>query len=315
MNIEELNSCFDSITPTKEQKDKIFAGIMSAKEQPVKIVKFNKYKCFSTLAAVLAVGVFAAVYANWDAKEMSSDIADTPENITVAAETAKPENDYSGKDEYIADSENEKKQEIIPETQKSFTQQFNEIYTDNTEASNSENTVAVMDKEKSDEIVPEPAQEQPATASLEEADAYGSTEAYDKSSRAVGGSASGGGSTHTESEIIGINQVMNHEIYGQFMPTMYSDKFNFYTATEYDNRLVSAFKNEQGNYMTISVGRAEEYSYYEQLAEVEEIKEMKPDGHMSFAVMCGDYCVIYNIDTNDALAVYDMVKSSAYFNN
>ena len=41
MNIEELNSCFEAMTPTNEQKEKILAGIMSAKTQPVRVVKFH----------------------------------------------------------------------------------------------------------------------------------------------------------------------------------------------------------------------------------------------------------------------------------
>ena len=62
MNIEELNSCFDAISPTKEQKDRIFAGIMSAKQQPVKVVNFRRYA--TAAAAVIVIGAFAAVYSN-----------------------------------------------------------------------------------------------------------------------------------------------------------------------------------------------------------------------------------------------------------
>ena len=52
MKIEELKECFDSVTPTKEQRDKMLAGIMRAKEEPVKIVKLNRYKYFSVAAVI-----------------------------------------------------------------------------------------------------------------------------------------------------------------------------------------------------------------------------------------------------------------------
>ena len=45
----------------------------------------------------------------------------------------------------------------------------------------------------------------------------------------------------------------------------------------------------------------------------ENIKSMTMDGYVEFAVKCGDYYVMYCIETTDANSVYEMVTSSAFY--
>ena len=84
---------------------------------------------------------------------------------------------------------------------------------------------------------------------------------------------------------------MNHEAYSSLMPVVYTDKFNFYNAMEYTNRLKVVFKNDVGNYMSMSVFKDGDYNFYEQVLTTEEIKNIEADGYMNFAVKCGDYYI------------------------
>lgn len=354
MNIEQLNNCFDSMTPTKEQKDRIFAGIMNAKNQPVKVVKFNKYKYASAAAAVIAVGIFAAVYSGMGTKDIVPQIT-SPDVTTDNAGNNVAVNNVKEDTLKTADTLNEKNIESpvsdigsgeAVTDGKSITEQFKKAYPELATGSIGESTVAVINEDGGKlRTAPAPSvaetplpSEASVTEDTEEFEVYSdelpssketdvmadSAEsdditASDESYSGGGGSASGGGgggaSDVLESLTIGINDVMNHSVYGNLMPVIYPDKFNFHTATEQNGRLKVIFKNEQGNYMTVSIAKDGEYTFYEQVISAEEIKNIFPNGHMNFAVKCSEYYVIYNVETNNVPAVYDMVMSSAYFNN
>ncbi len=94
MNMEELNSCFDSITPTKEQKSKMLDAVMKAKVKPVKAVKLNKYKYLSAVAAVLVIGVFAIAYSNMGSVEDDLYLPEVAvEDSNTKGETSNDENE------------------------------------------------------------------------------------------------------------------------------------------------------------------------------------------------------------------------------
>lgn len=361
MNIEELNNCFDSMTPTKEQKDRIFAGVMNAKNQPVKVVKLNRYKYASAAAAVVAVGIFAAVYSGMGTKDIAPkitapDVATDNAVNNVAVNNIKEDTSkasYTVNEKNVEAPVSDANPEETAADGKSITEQFAEAYPELATGNGGESTVAVINEDGEKlRTAPAPSVTEtplPAEASVaedtEELEAYSDelpsskeTDAmtdsadseditvYDKNHSGVvyggggGGSASGGGggggsSAVSESLVVGINDVMNHSVYGTLMPVIYPDKFNFHTATEQNGRLKVIFKNGQGNYMTVSIAKDGEYIFYEQVISAEDIKNMVSNGYMNFAVKCGEYYVIYNVETYNASAVYDMVKSSAYFNN
>lgn len=331
MRIEELTDCFDSVTPTKEQKEKILAGIMAAKEKPVKVVRLNRYK-FVSIAAVVAVGVFVAVYSNLG--KNVGPVVHTPQttegnSTSTYAVNINQKSDEQNKlsDNQVnlnTETENVHPVEQIPTTsEESLSEELNKAYPElEDEFTEDYPMVAMLNPEENTRIVPapsEPADSDNVENVPEESDPvndeekYGGT--YSAGGGGGGGSASGGGSAAGAYKSLTITEVMNHSIYSQFMPVVYTDKFNFYNAIEYTNRLKVVFKNDIGNYMSVSVFKDGDYNFYEQVLTPEEIKNIKSDGYMNFAVKCEDYYIVYNVETNNSSAVYDMVISSAYFNN
>lgn len=338
MNIEELSSCFDSMTPTKEQKDRILAGVMNAKSQPVKVIKFYRYA--AAAAAVIAVGVFAAVYSNTGTQNIAPQV-NAPQVAVVN------QNNEVEKNTETADISKEKAAEAdnpVPVEQKNLSfsgqvteegsmEELSEAYPELAE-NNVEDvpSVAMYDGEDMSRAMPAP-------SVSEDVQPYGDeTEVVEESSEeiagkydsedAITGGGSGGGSTSSgggggggsaymslETKSLSINDVMNHSVYSDLMPTIYANKFNFRTAEEQQNRLKVIFSNEQGNYMSVSIVKDGEYSFYEQIISPEEIKNINSYGYINFAVKCGEYYVIYNVEAYDTTEVYNMVISSLYFSN
>ena len=334
MKIEELTGCFDSITPTKEQKEKMLAGILRAKEEaPVKVIKLNKYK-ITSIAAVIAVGVFVAVYSNIGKNILTKvDTESTVENNDVSTyavndvqkknvqesvenDNTKPESNKGGTVPTVTEDSSVVEEES---TTKNFYKEYSEPAGEN--AKNIPSTAMYFDgKDLRMSPVPESTEQQIPGEAIIEDDMEDLLDVYDGSAGGGGGggSASGGGSAGGSGaayKTLTITEVMNHSTYSRFMPVVYTDKFNFYNAMEYTNRLKVVFKNDVGNYMSMSVFKYGDYDFYEQVLTPEEIKNMKSDGYMNFAVKCGDYYIVYNIETNNSLAVYDMVVSSEYFDN
>lgn len=351
MKIEELNSCFDSITPTKEQKDKILAGVMSAKNEPVKVIKLNRYK-YASVAAVVAVGVFAAVYSNTALKN-SLPNSPTPEaevgNLNYAVNT------YDGNEEQkdivqeysVTENKSASQQPAEPSKEsrelntdyKGFAENLENAYPELAEENpESAPSVAMYDGENITRSVPVPSLETPIPEDVDEnvmpaeenavddseesfTDKHSGTDSIVSGGGSSGGSGGGGGGGTSsaylsmQTKALSINEVMTHNVYSKLMPTVYANKFNFRTAEEQQGRLKVIFSNEQGNYMSVSIVEEGEYKFYENVIKPEEIKNIESHGYVNFAVKCGEYYVIYNVEANDVNEVYNMVISSEYFNN
>ncbi len=326
MKIEELTECFDSITPTKEQKEKMLAGILSAKEEtPVKIIKLNRYK-LTSIAAVIAVGVFVAVYSNIG-KNMIPQV-DTQPTVENNDTSTYAVNDVQQKSVQEPLENNNAKPEtkddaVIPPADEdspnvengSLAEGLHEVYPE-LSGENSEDapSVAMYFDEENLRMAPTPDEQDDSEDAVVE-DNIVSNGGHSAGGGSSAGGGGGGGYEPAEYTNLTITEVMNHQVYSEFMPVVYPDKFNFYNAMEYTNRLKVVFKNDKGNYMSVSVFKEGEYTFYEQILTPEEIKNIGSEGYMNFAVKCGEYYVIYNIDTYDSTAVYDMVISSEHFNN
>ncbi len=316
MKIEELTGCFDSITPTKEQKEKMLAGILGAKEEvPVKIVNFNRYK-IASIAAVIAVGVFVAVYSNIGKNIVPQvDIKPNIEKSDVSTyavadvqeKTVQEPLDNNVKPKVYSDVVPPVAEDSPAVEDSSLSDDLNKEYTELNDAEMVEDvpSVAMFNNENDARVAPTPENSEEFVESDETYNGGG------------GGGASGGGSSYESTEYtnLTITEVMNHEVYSPLMPVVYADKFNFYNAALYSNRLKVVFKNVNGNYMSLSVFKDGDYNFYEQVLTLDEIKNIESDGYMNFAVKCGDYYIVYNVESHNPSAVYDMVVSSEYFNN
>lgn len=93
MNIDELNSCFEAVSPTREQKDKILAGVLNVGKQPVKTIKFHRYA--TAAAAVFVIGVFAAVYFTGGTDDILIECGETTvaveDSVNYTEDKAKPD--------------------------------------------------------------------------------------------------------------------------------------------------------------------------------------------------------------------------------
>lgn len=308
MNIEDLNSCFDAMSPTREQKDRIFAGIMSAKQQPVKIVKFHRYA--TAAAAVIVLGAFAAVYSNMG----TSDIVNPVDKTIIAVENQK--NNGENITEEVIETD-----EILPETNNVqaekkgladlIAEEYSEIAeksTENVKVAVEEDTSLSMNKEADTDSV---STETPIVVS----DA--GTVASASASRGGEGASIGGASAYrtVEAENITLEQIMNDSVYADLFPTFFAD-FQFISAKKTYYDLNAVFNDNQGRYMSVWIISGGTFDFREDVVKSVDIINLKSEyGFFNFAVNCGEYYVIYNVESDDASQVYEMVISSAYFKN
>ena len=410
MNKEELNNCFESITPTREQKDKMFAAVMKAKEQPVKVVKFNVYKYMSVAAAVIVLGVFLAVYPGINKDVMENDNT-TPEiayDYTTGNDTEvegkgfenEKENPsetldvYSGNaDEQITPSKFQHmvKEEYpqlanaaeVDETKTAFDEAVeNPTYaetpkadeskaetvkaeapkaetpkgetpkveapkveapkektskTDTTKTENTDDKTTVenvvedefADMGKTREI------QTPMEESIEEDtvieenihapqiavndndssdESVYDNDLYSPPFSAGGGSASGGGGGGSVSarKYITFSQIKGNDIYSSLIPEKLVGGFTFTNAFESNERMEAHFATSDGRYMSVSIVKNDRY-VYQQIVTIDQLRNMPAEEYMEFAVKCGNYYVVYYVETDNAQEVYEMVTSSAYF--
>lgn len=311
MNIEQLNSCFDAISPTKEQKEKIFAGIMSAKQQPVKVIKFHRYA--TAAAAVIVIGAFAAVYSNIG----TNDITNLGNKTTVAIENSKDSVENTPVNKEVVETD-----ENIPETnnvkaeQKNLTAVMSEEYPEIMEEVTEDVKVAVendatfnMNKvADTDNVVPEMAMDTSGDEAVAPAASGGGG----------GGSASSSTTVYRAAgyEYITLEQIMSDNVYADLFPTAFVDGFELVSATKSDYNMRAVFEDNEGRYMSVWIINGGTFDFREDVIKPEDVINLKPEyGFFNFALDCDGCYVIYNVESDDALQVYEMVKSSAYFKN
>lgn len=273
MNIEELNNCFDCVTPTKEQKDRMFKAIMNAKNQPVKIVKFNRYKYLSAVAAVVVIGVFAVFYSNIGVDKglyiPEVAVEDTTKNIEITEEIP------------ISNEETVKEDNLTSEISKTYSE-FNG-------AENQVDTkVAVVDEiEDNDSIM------------VASEDNTGVIRTLDEQS-----------TDKKDYKLIGIQK---NAVYMAMLPARFAEGFEFTNAFESDNGLETFFETTDGRSMSIKFMKKDVYEPYQQIVIPEQIEIIPNDGYMEFALELDDYYITYYVETENAEDVYNMVVSSPCF--
>lgn len=288
MKIEELNSCFDAISPTVEQRDKMFASIMNAK-QPVKVVRFYRYA--TAVAAVFVIGIFGVVYSTMGVNNVSNDAT---KNI-VAMENGEKEQVAKATEEYQYLLE-------TAEEEKSVTEEIKKAYTVHNDVTNDTKVAAVEDV--AEETIPE--------------DALVDTPVVASENEPIGFAVSGGGASAraTEVEDITLEQIMADEVYGEMFPTIFSDGFEFVNATKTGDDLRAVFEDSDGRYMSVWIINGGTFDFREDVVKAEDIVNLKSEyGYFNFAIDCDGIYVVYNVECDDALQVYEMVNSSAYFKN
>ena len=283
MKIEELNSCFDAISPTVEQRDKMFANIMNAKKQPVKVVRFYRYA--TAAAAVFVIGIFGVVYSTMGI----NNITDNTTKTMLATEIVKDD---------VAKTETERLPEIVSEERK-LADSMLEAYPVAPEVIN-DTKVAVVEEIQEDVVLNDVVEDVPMIVAENEATAF---------------AASGGGARSAEVKDITLEQIMADEIYSKLVPTKLAGEFIFASANINGNDLYAVFEDAYGKYMSVSITSVEDYGIRD-CVEVADIVGLKAEyGYFNFTVICGEHYVSYTVECDDALQVYEMVKSTEYFKN
>lgn len=333
MKIEELKGCFDSITPTKEQRDKMLAGIMSAKEDPVKVVKLNRYKYLS-VAAVIALGIFVAVY-SYIGKDIvpqveTTDVGQNAGSSTYAtAEVPKKteSNITEGvsnktEDNTVAESADIPQTDATPvspteETVDSkehgtLTEEMQEAYPElGDESVANTPSVAMYDNTDAVRIAPAP-------EAVEEDYTVDAEDYSGGAGGGGGGGASAGGGAPANNKNISLSYIKNHSVYSVLFPTYFPGNFVFESAEEslYNvGDFNACFTSVDGGFIDMTFEKKYENSYGINVITPEQVKNMNSEAYMDFTIDCGDYWVNYftkNISTEE---LYKIVKSSPYFSN
>lgn len=346
MNIEELNSCFDTVTPTKEQKERMFEAVMRAKEQPVKVVKFNSYKYLSAAAAVIAFGVFVAVYSN-TGKGFIEHGAFTPEIAVEDSsvkktdglqETVDEKNAETNKD-MSSNSENESFSNLLMEQYPQLTDtkkrentktaiNDNSLYTEGTKTENVKSAKFGTNEPETEKTECVPETTAPAVSvseeiaedshALNDEDLYSPRIAVEDNKVDSAVSSGGGGSSSGSSVVVSrkglsLSEITSDTVYSDLFPAIFVRDFTFTGAYETEKIMEAHFETKDGRYMSVAVVEDGKYDVYQQIVTPSQILGMSADGYIEFAVKCENYYVIYYVETNSTSEVYEMVTSSAYF--
>ena len=324
MKIEELKGSFDSITPTKEQRDKMFAGIMSAKEEPVKVVKLNRYKYLS-VAAVIALGVFVAVYSyiNKDIVpqvEPNEGVNNTGNSTYATVVEPGTTEENTGVEKTVLESTDESHKNITPvspdkeivenEKEVTITEEMHEAYPELEEES-VVNTPSVAMYDNADAVRIAPAPEVVKEDYTVDAEDY-----YAGAGGGGGGGASAGGGAPANNKNISLNYIKNHSVYSVLFPTYFPGNFVFESAEQsLDNagEFVACFTSVDGGYIDMTFEKKYENSYGINVITPEQLKNMNSEVYVDFTLDCGDYWVSYFTKNVSAEELYKIVTSSAYY--
>lgn len=290
MNIDELSSCFDSITPTKEQKERILAGIMQAKNQPVRVIKFYRYA--TAAAAVFVIGLFAVAYPQISKNTMPVEV----EKPIVAMEKQRYVTDGISQPDTSTDSfgEEEVQKPVPVEKAKSFREEIKATYPSSTDES-LENApmVAMSENQPVSRALKEPIEENNEDIAIASACGGASAFAFDNSVSLT------------------YEQAVNHSEYSEYIPAYIPEGYEFVLAEEYEDSMQMFYERIDGNKLYVTV-----HSQYDgtDVIEPEDIKSISYEKCINVTVKCDEYYVLYNIDQSTAEDVYKMVTSSEYYN-
>lgn len=294
MNIDELNGCFDSITPTKEQKERILAGVMQAKNQPVRVVKFHRYA--TAVAAVFVIGLFAVAYPQISKKTMPVEV----ENPTVAVGNQMYVTDGISNSDDSNDVFDEEEVSVPSHTyrENSFKEEIRTTYPDST---------GLTDSKDSTDNAPMVAmnENQPVSRALQEP--------IENSSEEISmGSAGGSTSAFALNNYAGLTyeQTINHSEYSKYIPVYIPEGYEFVLAEEYEDSMQMFYEKTNGDKLYVTI--CSEYGGTD-IAETEDIKNIGYKECINVTVKCDEYYVRYNIDNTTGEDVYKMITSSAYY--
>ncbi|MFA7637018.1 MAG: hypothetical protein WCX81_04570 [Monoglobales bacterium] len=288
MNKEELLNCFDAITPTDEQKDKMLAEILKHKEKVFKPAKPFKYQV--AFAAVLALGIVISARPQLFLLDKQKDVP-RYEVAQKAPESVSPS-------EPPAQTEAE-----IPA--ESTTTVLNKKAPESSFVGNNESDLS--------DIVASTAAESTQEEALGVADAAENSDMFVMATLVPDEDLSMAASFRMAGRELFYDEVLNDETYGNLFPKKIIEGFDFASAIAFDNSLEADFTGENG-YIHIRIYNKSDAEPSPLIITPDELLEYEQADTISFSISCGDFIVYYEIDGKNITGIYDMVVSTDFFN-
>ncbi len=340
MKPDKLNNVFEALSPSEEQKKRMFDNIMSMREKPQKNKKviFAKFALTASVAAVVvAIGIGSL--------SNKTGTADNPRQNgqTIALNQPDVSKNNSTDELYneaLAENEtNEKSREkvspvnesVLMDTAGGFdytvTSQPNETALGSVTSEDAvELSEEIFETEATmQESVPAPSQPEPESGGEQlEASADVDNESVSEDnillddeelsmvtvsgSSSGGGAGGGGGGVAAKENSVKSEYLRDYPEFAQHFPNYVADGFMFYKMSVGDE-FHSTFLNSEGKKITVTVAQ----KAFAEVITPEQIETVIQDGVASFALQCGEYYVTYYAETENADELHTMAVSSEYF--
>ncbi len=319
MNKEELKNCFDAITPTDEQKEKMLARILKRKRKAFKFTPIYRYQ--TAFAAMIVVVLFLSIwpqlqhFGNNRAKEIYYDSGHNNAGKINSSYGDKNSEKYTEKEDNknLQDTKDEAQVPTIGSENESKNNSYvskeegKPDNNENVESNDQDNGLALFEAnealgneelENNADFVKDADDED---ASMNSAlDTGGEEKGYMTAMRAL------------YSDLT-YEEIMNDETYGKLFPRKILEGYEFVGAKSLESSLDADFKSENKSMHIRIYNKTDAEPLLVTITPDELFKYNKAD-KVSFSVLCDNYIVFYEIEGKDISEIYDMVVSSDYFN-
>lgn len=313
MKQNELEKCFESISPTDEQKQKMLDNILNAKKAPVKRINFK-----AAASAAVGIAAFAAVFA-FGFFNVTDKIQPPVDNTyKVAEKEPKKENstvNETVKEEPMSDEYAEQKTQkfAVADVEKKTAQTHKQSSVINDEK-------PVYDNKKADGYEMENVPQSLALEDLESSSSDYSADEYLTQSAPAGfddgssNSKSGGGAggAVASNSWTDYAAYLSDERYSKYVPQTYAEGYFLTYAYADEQSLAANFSN--GNKDIYLVVGTDDCGA--ETVEPDKVASLGSDGQdVTFAVECGNMYAVYTAPSGELGKMYEMITSAEYFGN
>lgn len=328
MKIEELKKAIESVSPTDEQKNKMLNTILDSEksQNEPKILYLRRY---SVVAAVVVIGLIAVAYPKLYVTNDLHNSVEKSDTMQVLPNTDESQADDKVKTEqdssfsYLLETvETDSTKNTPAKNVEDITKPVGEI---NTNADDTVNHNEIADeeipKEASDFTDSMPNDNASAIAVAIDTEVAVGTDVFDVNDMSLEAddkmtnTAMKMRSAMPEMSYISMHDIKIHEVFGTLYPKKIINGFVFNSAGSTGTYLSSELYNGNKN-MKISIVEEDMLDTSVEVVNPNDILDMESNnGNFNFAVKCGGYYVLYDVDTDDSMQLFVMVTSSDYFGN
>lgn len=314
MKREDLNKAFDAMTPSSEQKERIFEGIKAVKPTARKTI-FPKYATLTAALVALVAGVFVLKTQIHENKYLPVTIIET-EQKTQRNEKAFEKENMKIPESNIAMSEKNRQEEItspdmvnVSPSKESGVVESETVFSEK-ESAKTEDSIVNEQKAETEVL----SDMNDTFQSQEEESSSLDTDTSEEMKKAVasasgGGSAGGGGGgSSAAARTLDFEYVKGHPVYGSFFPRSCVEGFWFSNAFE-RNELCALFLDGEGKQISVSVTNTNQGNPIS----VDEI-QVNEKGIISFTLECDGFFVTYRAETDNVEEMKKMVLSAPCYN-